>query len=136
MAKAMASSAKGGEVSAFVKAVSANPDALTSKTVYEFVAKGDSTACAVHERACEMLARAIGMVISTLSPDRVVLGGGVMKAGQVIIDTVRKYLPRYTIREMLEKCDIVAAKLGEDAGVLGAAALAFEKFDTPATRDI
>jgi glucokinase len=83
-----------------------------------------------------MLARAIGMAISTLSPDRVVLGGGVMMAGQVIIDTVKKFLPRYTMREMLEKCDIVAAELGEDAGVIGAAAMAFEKFDSPKEQNI
>jgi glucokinase len=128
MAKELAAQAEGAEVSPFVKTVRADPAALTSKTVYEFVAKGDSVACAVHERACEMLARAVGMAISTLSPDRVVLGGGVMMAGQVIIDTVKKYLPRYTMREMLEKCDILAAELGEDAGVLGAAAMAFDKF--------
>jgi glucokinase len=128
MAKTLASSAKGTAGTSFVKALRADPDAITSKIVYEFVAKGDSVACAVHERACEMLARAIGMAISTLSPDRVVLGGGVMMAGQVIIDTVKKYLPRYTMREMLEKCDIVAAELGEDAGVIGAAAMAFERF--------
>lgn len=129
MAKTMASQAQDAEASAFVKTVRANPDALTSKTVYEFVAKGDFVACAVNERVCEMLARAIGMVISTLAPDRVVLGGGVMKAGQVIIDTVKKYLPRYSVKEMLEKCDIVAAELGEDAGVIGAAAMAFGEFD-------
>ncbi|MBN2188745.1 MAG: ROK family protein [Chitinispirillaceae bacterium] len=125
MAKELAERA---EVSPFVKIVRADPSAITSKTVYEFVAKGDAVACAVHERACEMLARAVGITISALSPDRVVLGGGVMMAGQVIIDTVKRYLPRYTMREMLEKCDIVAAELGEDAGVIGAAAMALDKF--------
>jgi glucokinase len=128
MAKELAGRAEGTEVSPFVKTVHANPGTLTSKTVYEFVAKGDTVACAVHERVCEMLARAVGITISALSPDRVVLGGGVMMAGQVIIDGVKKYLPRYTMQEMLEKCDIVAAELGEDAGVIGAAAMAFDAF--------
>jgi glucokinase len=128
MAKAMAAQKQGAEESAFVRAVRANPDALTSKTVYEFVAKGDPVACAVNDRACEMLARAVGMVINALSPDLVVLGGGVMMAGQIIIDTVKKHLPRYTMKEMLATCDIAAAELGEDAGVLGAAAMAFERF--------
>jgi glucokinase len=129
MAKAMAAQARGAEVSAFVKEVRAAPESLTSKIVYDFVAKGDEIACAVHERACEMLARAVGMAITTLSPDRVVLGGGVMMAGPIIIDTVKKYLPRYTMKEMLEKCVLAAAELGEDAGVVGAAAMAFETFD-------
>jgi glucokinase len=128
LAKTMAARDKGPAASAFVNAVRADPDALTSKTVYEFVAKGDPVACAAHERACDMLARAVGITISTLSPDRVVLGGGVMMAGQIIVDTVKKHLPRYTMKEMLATCDIVAAELGEDAGVIGAAAMAFEKF--------
>jgi glucokinase len=129
MAKAMAAQAGGAEASAFVKIVRANPESITSKMVYDFVAKGDAAACAVHERACEMLARAVGMAINTLSPDRVVLGGGVMMAGRIIIDTVKKYLPRYTMKEMLEKCDLAAAELGEDAGAVGAAAMAFDMFD-------
>ena len=51
-----------------------------------------------------------------------------MMAGRIIIDTVKKHLPRYSLKEILEKCDIVAAELGEDAGVMGAAAMAFEEF--------
>jgi glucokinase len=80
-----------------------------------------------------MLARAIGMALNTLSPDRVVLGGGVMSAGRIIIDTVKKHLPRYSLPQILEKCDIAAAELGEDAGVMGAAAMAFEEFGTKRT---
>jgi glucokinase len=96
--------------------------------VYESVAKGDPVACAVNERVCDMLARAIGMTLNALSPDRVVLGGGVMMAGRVIIDTVNKYLPAYCWPMIRKKCDIVAAALGEDAGVMGAGAMVFEEF--------
>jgi glucokinase len=129
MARTLVAACRDGEITPFVKAVRADPDALTAKIVYDFVAKGDPLACAVNERACDMLARAIGMTINTLSPDRIVLGGGVMMAGRIIIDTVKKHLPRYSLLPMLEKCDIVAAELGEDAGVIGAAAMAFEEFD-------
>jgi hypothetical protein len=54
-----------------------------------------------------------------------------MSAGRIIIDTVKKHLPRYSLPQILEKCDIAAAELGEDAGVMGAAAMAFEEFASP-----
>jgi len=129
MAKTMAAQYTGSDMQPFVNFIRSNPDALTSKIVYEYMAKGDPLACAVNEGACDMLARAVGMTINALSPDRVVLGGGVMSAGRIIIDTVKKYLPRYSMPQILEKCAIVAAELGEDAGVIGAAAMAFEEFD-------
>jgi glucokinase len=112
----------------FVKEALSDPGAVTSKMVYDHVKKGDPVACAVNDRACDLLARAIGMTLNALSPDRIVLGGGVMMAGQVIIDTVNRHLPKYCFSMIREKCSIVAAELGEDAGVIGAAAMAFEEF--------
>lgn len=112
----------------FVDAVLANPDAVTSRMVYEYVHKGDTVAIKVNDYCCRKLARAIGVCLNAFAPDRVVLGGGVMMAGRIIIDTVNKYLPRYCWQSICERCDIVAAQCGEDAGVLGAAALAFDTF--------
>lgn len=112
----------------FVYEVIADPVAVTSKMVYDYVKKGDAVACEVNDRACDLLARAIGMMENALTPDRIVLGGGVMMAGRIIIDTVNKHLPKYCFSMIREKCTIVAAELGEDAGVVGAAAMVFEEF--------
>jgi glucokinase len=101
---------------------------VTSKMVYEYVAQNDPVAIEVHEKACDMMARAIGISLNTLAPDRVVLGGGVLMAGQIIIDTVKKYTRHYCWSSIFERCDIVAAKLGENAGVMGAGAMAFDEF--------
>jgi glucokinase len=111
----------------FVDYVNQHPDAVTSKTVYDFLAKGDPGAKAVHEFVCDHLARAVGVVIDTLAPDRIVLGGGVMQAGQVIVDTVAKYVPLYCWPTICERCDIVQAACGDSAGVVGAAALVFDE---------
>jgi glucokinase len=113
----------------FVKRVGAQGEPLTAKLVYEFVNKGDAVALRLNDFVCDRLARAIGAVITMLSPNRVVLGGGVMMAGQVIVDTVKKHLPRYSLPETLQNCDIRSAQLGEKAGVIGAGALVFEEFD-------
>jgi len=127
MAVEMAS-AKDGEDTDFAKAVRKNPAEVTSKMVYEYVAKADAIALKVHNRTCDMLGRAVGIMINALSPDRVVLGGGVMMAGDIILDTVKTYAARHCWPAIFERCEIVAAQMGEDAGVMGAGALAFEQF--------
>jgi glucokinase len=113
---------------AFVNEALKDLSMVTSKMVYEFVAQNDPIAVEVHEKACDMMARAVGISINTLAPDRVVLGGGVLMAGQIIIDTVAKYTRHYCWSSIFERCDIVAAKLGENAGVMGAGAMAFDEF--------
>lgn len=128
LAKHFCNEAKCADETAFVREVLAAPDEVTSKMVYDYVKMNDPVAVCVHEKACDMLSRAVGIVVNTLSPDRVVLGGGVMMAGQVIIDAVSKYAPRYCWPAIWERCDVVIAQCGEDAGVLGAGAMVFETF--------
>jgi glucokinase len=115
------------EATEFARMVRAAGDSLTAKQVYEFVNRGDAVALRVNDFVCDKLARAIGGAITMLSPDRVVLGGGVMMAGTVIVDTVAKFLPKYALPEPLSHCTLAIAKLGENAGVIGAGTLVFEE---------
>jgi len=129
MAVAMAmEAAEGGDLTAFAKLVRRNPAEVTSKLVYEYVARADALALAVHNRACDMLGRAVGIMINTFSPDRVVLGGGVMMAGNVILEAVKSYAVRHCWPAIFDRCKIVPAQMGEDAGVVGAGVLAIEEF--------
>jgi glucokinase len=115
-----------GKETPFSKLVAANPETITSKIVYDYVKLSDPVAITVNEMTCEKLARAVGLMVNALSPDRVILGGGVMMAGQVIIDTVSKYVPRNCWKELWQRCELVMAQAGENAGVIGAAQLVFE----------
>src|SRR5512133_63804 len=110
--------------SEFVNRVIEKPAEVTSKIVYEYVAFGDPVACQLNEIICDKLARGIGIVANIIAPERFVLGGGVMMSGDIIIDTVKKYVDRYCWKSIRQRFDIKAAELGDDAGVLGAAALA------------
>lgn len=121
---------KNSAVSPFAENVNQNPDKVTSKMIYDYVNLHDPVAILVHETATDMLARAIGIVSNIFSPDRIVLGGGVMMAGQVIVDTVNRYAPKYCWPAIWDNLDIKIAQLGEDAGVLGAAAMVFEEGDS------
>jgi glucokinase len=118
--------AKSREKSHLADIFSKNSDAVTSKMVYEYVAKKDPVAIKAHETACEMLARACGFITNALAPDRIVLGGGVMKAGQVISSEVTRRFRNHCWQAIADRTEIVIAECGENAGVLGAAAMVFE----------
>jgi len=89
--------------SEFVCKVRENPYIVTCKFVYEYVANGDPIACQINEIICDKLARAIGIVANILAPDRFVLGGGVMMSGDIIVDTVKKYVARYCWRSIRDQ---------------------------------
>ncbi|MCX7725885.1 MAG: ROK family protein, partial [Chitinispirillaceae bacterium] len=110
----------------FSKLVKKDPTKITSKIVYDYVAKKDPIALKVNETACEMLGRLIGIICNSLSPDKIVLGGGVMNAGDIIIETTSRYAAKSCWAMIWQKCQLVKAELGEDAGVLGAAAMVFD----------
>ncbi len=128
LAKKFSDEVPAGKDTPFSALVKENPGAITSKAVYDFVNKGDMVALKVHETICEMLGRLIGIVCNFLSPDRIVLGGGVMNAGKIILDTVARYAAGNCWPMIWEKCDMVIAELSEDAGVLGAGAMVFDAF--------
>jgi glucokinase len=115
--------------SPFSKLAIKKPESITSKIVYDYVKKNDPVACTINEMVCEKLARVVGIMVNAFSPDRIILGGGVMMAGQVIIDTVSKYIPKNCWKEVWQHCELVLAQAGEDAGVIGAAQLVFEDID-------
>lgn len=72
----------------------------------------------------------IGVVLSDvvwlLNPDAIVIGGGVAKAGELVFDPIRRTIASRTSKVFHEKLLIVPAALGNDAGIIGSAALAEE----------
>jgi glucokinase len=77
------------------------------------------------------LARGIAAAANVLDLDRVVIGGGVSRAGDVLFDPLRAALPRWTRLDFLHDLEVVRADRSEEAGVLGAAALAADQVRPP-----
>lgn len=63
----------------------------------------------------------IGNMITTISPDRVVIGGGVAAAGDLLLDPIRREVRRHVFTTSLDEVKIVTAELGIWAGAIGAA---------------
>jgi glucokinase len=91
---------------------------------------GDAAAVAALARLGELLGAAIGSLANIFDPDVVVIGGGFgAAAGDLILDPARASARREAIEPADASLQIVEAKLGEEAGLIGAALVGFETFD-------
>ena len=96
-------------------------ETVTAKDVFDAAKAGDHLAV----EAVEVLGKYLGLVVAnvalTVDPDVFVIGGGVSKAGQVLIDVIIKYYHKFAKIIGDNKAKVVLAKLGNDAGIYGAA---------------
>lgn len=96
---------------------------ITSKMIFDEAQKGDKFANIVVDQFCQYLAIAVSHIANTLSPNKIVIGGGVSAAGEFLVDKIRQKAVPYIFPQIRTTCDIVLAQLGNDAGVVGAAQL-------------
>ncbi len=100
-------------------------DGITAKDVLDEAKSGDCMALEVVEVVGRYLGLMLAQVAMTIDPEIFVIGGGVSKAGQFLIDIVDKYYRHFTpISE--NKGKIGLAKLGNDAGIYGAARMVLD----------
>ncbi len=101
-------------------------ETMTAKEVWDAVKDGDAFACEVAERFGKYLGLALANIASTVAPEVFVIGGGVSKAGPVILDYIKKYYLKYTFKGCRD-AEFVLATLGNDAGIYGSAKLVIEE---------
>lgn len=88
-------------------------------------AKGDATALAALADVGEWLGRGLASLVAVLDPEIVVVGGGVSESGDLLLDPARRQLAAsVTGADRRPLPSVVAARLGNEAGVVGAAMLA------------
>ncbi len=100
-------------------------DQVTAKDVLDAAKEGDSLALEVMEVVGHYLGVALAGLALTVDPQMFVIGGGVSKAGQYLVEVINRHYAKYmTISE--NRGTIGLAKLGNDAGIYGAARLMLE----------
>lgn len=97
---------------------------ITARDVADAVRKGDKLASAVWTDAMRWLGVGIASAANILNPGRVVIGGGLTHSGDILFDPVRRTVKSRVMDQTLE---VVPAKLRENVGIVGAAALMMEK---------
>lgn len=93
---------------------------VNAKTVFDAVKAGDELAKEVAEEFGKYLGTALASVACVADPEVFVIGGGVSKAGQIILDYIKKYYAQYAFMTC-KQAGFALAKLGNDAGIYGAA---------------
>ena len=88
---------------------------------------GDTFAREIWLRSVRQLAIGIASITNILSPQVVVLGGGIAEAGSVLFEPLNKYLEEFEWRAGGNKVEIVKAVYGDLAGTIGAASFAMNK---------
>lgn len=95
---------------------------LNAKVVFDAVKENDKVAMEIAERFGNYLGHALANLAATFDPDIFVIGGGVSKAGGVLLDYVKKpFVDRALFTN--KECRFALATLGNDAGIFGAAKL-------------
>lgn len=109
--------------SMMMEMVGGDPEKLTAKIVFDAARELDNAAMKVFTTYVDYLAKACYTIIAFLDPEVIVLGGGVSKAGSFLLDAVRARVPKYLLFKTLPYSRIELARLGADAGMIGAAML-------------
>jgi glucokinase len=104
------------------------PDRLDARAVADAAATGDALAVSLYAEAGRALGLGIGGLVNLLSPEVVVVGGGLINAGELLFGPLRAALPEIAFAAPLSRCRVVAAELGTDAGLVGAVAWAVRRF--------
>ena len=98
-------------------------DPLTCKDVFDAAKAGDYLANQALDKVYQYMGQFLAMICCTVDPEVVVLGGGVSKAGQTLIDGAKRYFDEY-IFHASRGIRFALASLGNDAGAYGAFKLA------------
>ena len=106
------------------QALTGRTDITDSKEVYLLARAGDPAALASFRKLAYWLGIGIGIVITALDPEKVLIGGGVVSAGKLLLDPVAEEARRWSHPIPFAGCRIEKAALGNNAGLVGAAAWA------------
>ena len=100
---------------------------LTAEIVYEAALHGDAAARAVFEETGRWLGVACANMINLLNPELIVVGGGVMGAGDMLLKPAIEAARKHAFASSFRDCRIVQSKLWPEAGMVGAGLLARDR---------
>jgi len=125
---------EGGRESILTERCGGDLDNLTGKMISEAIAEGDEVAAWSMRETGIWLGLASATLINLLNPEKILFSGGMIAAGDILFDTIRETAKKQSFEVPYKRCVIETAALGEDAGVIGAAGCAWERFQAEGPR--
>jgi glucokinase len=94
---------------------------ITPELIARAATAGDEIAKDIFEKAGFYLGIAAANVCVSIGPRRIVIGGGVAQAGELLLEPIRRCMREHVFVMPVEQVEIVGSKLGNNAGVIGVA---------------
>lgn len=100
---------------------------LSAKDVFDLAANKDKDAVEIVDYVTDVLGLALANMSAVTNPSRIVIGGGVSKAGDFLLSPLQRSFTKYALPRVNEASEFVIAELGNDAGVIGGAYLVMKE---------
>lgn len=98
---------------------------LTAKDVFDAAKAGDKVALGLVDEVCQILGAALSNIACVVNPEIIVIGGGVSKAGDILIETIQKHFVESSFHACRDT-KFALASLGNDAGMYGCVQMLLE----------
>ncbi|MGQ9616724.1 MAG: ROK family protein [Spirochaetota bacterium] len=102
---------------------------LTPKVLFDSAREGDRLALQIIDEVGNNAAIGIGNLINIFNPELFIVGGGIALAGEIFVESIKKHIHKWSLKDSREATEILLAELGEKAGVVGASTLVFENIN-------
>ncbi len=96
---------------------------VTAKDIFELAETGDDLCKEIIRETASVLGLCLANAALTVNPAKIIIGGGVAQAGDQFIRLIDTAFRRYALGRISDTCIIKKARLGNDAGIIGAAFL-------------
>jgi glucokinase len=99
---------------------------ITARTLVQAFYAGDALAAEIIEEVTDALAAGVAALVNVFNPCRIILGGGIIEGMPEMVSRIDKGVRRRALSAATGRLVICASKLGNEAGIIGAAALAMK----------
>lgn len=96
---------------------------ITTKDIFELAQNGYSLSENIINKATDTLGFVLANTAVTINPSRIIIGGGMSKAGEPLLSKIKSSFKKYALPRISDCCEVTLAQLGNDAGMVGAAYL-------------
>lgn len=111
---------KGGKSSKFKELAT---EELSPYIVAQAAIQGDAVAKRIYTKMGEIIGFGLSSVVNLLNPERIIIGGGVADAGEILLNPIRETILKRAMPIQAKSVEIIPAQLGNTAGVIGASLL-------------
>jgi glucokinase len=103
---------------------------LNTEFIFQKAVRNEGLALETIVETCGYLGAGIASISNIIDPEVVIIGGGVSEAGATFIKQIEESVKQYSIKSIMQNLKVVKAKMGNDAGIVGAILLAAENISS------